>query len=247
MGSIFFWGMGRVFPKYEHPFFQGNKPWIILPWSFQDSIQKKKEVIIWADVYSTSNDTLMVGPWGENEKNLKYREEIVSKDRPLLVDLLKKYPDRKFIINIVSNTMNIDSQILSATQNMIQRKNISFQSEFDIVLRSMKETFADLPYGASQSDRLRFNTFKSIAPWEAGLLPATPFRGDFYFAPLTWRKISMIDAQIVNEIHRRQKHVIIGPLKTIEDLKRAKGLGADGFLFENESLFKNYTTLHVDR
>jgi len=240
-GMLYFWGMGRVFPKYEHSFFEGPRPILVVPWSFENALVTNKNAILWADIYANSKDSLLVGPWGENEKNLKTRDDFPSLDRPLLVDLFRKYPGRKFILNIVSNTTNIHAQILDVAKEMIQKKNIAIQSEYDIVIRATKESFSDLPYGSSQSDRLRFNAFQSLAPWPGGLLPATSFRGDFYFAPLVWRKIPMMSPDIVNELHRRQKIILLGPLFSKSDLERAQSLGVDGYLVGDESL----TTLHV--
>lgn len=244
-GSIFYWGMGQVHPKYAHPFFPDQRPIVLLPWSFAAEIREMPEAIIWVDVYATSKDVLLVSPWLEARENLKTRDENASLQRPFLVDLLRQYPNRKFMLNILSNSININAQVLAAAKAMIERKNIAMQSEFDIVIRALKESFSDLPYGTSQSDRLRFNTFQSLAPWQGGLLPATPFRGDFYFAPLLWRKIPMMSHEIAAEIRRRQKVLILGPLENEKELQQAESLGADGFLLGNESLSKKFTTLRV--
>ncbi len=243
--SIYFWGMGRVFPKYDHSFLSSAKPVLILPWSFQEGLKSYPEAVVWADVYATSTDTLLVAPWGETDATQKKRDETVSDKRPLLTDLLRQFPKRKIILNVVSNSMNIDAQVLAAAKEMIEKKNIAIQSEYDIILRAMKESFADLPYGASQSDRLRFNTFQSLAPWNGGLLPAVPFRGDFYLAPLMWRKIPMMSPEIANELHRRQKLLLLGPISSEAELEQAKSLGADGYLIGNETLLNKFSTPHV--
>lgn len=243
--TIFFWGMGRVFPKYDHPFLNHSKPILVLPWSFHESLQNFPEAILWADVYATKSDTLLVAPWGEKYVLQKNENDTATDSRPLLVDFLRQNSQRKIILNIVSNTVNIDAQVLSAAKEMIEKKNIAMQSEFDIILRAMKDSSADLPYGSSQSDRLRFNTFQSLAPWPGGLLPAVSFRGDFYLAPLLWRKIPMMSPEISAEIHRRQKLLILGPISSEQELEQAKGLGADGFLLENESLLNKFSTAHV--
>ena len=104
----------------------------------------------------------------------------------------------------------------------------------------MKTTSANIPYGSSQSDRLRMKAFENLAPWKAGLLPATPFKGDVYFSPLKWRNIEMLTSEIISEMKRRQKHVVIGPINNEEELKRAKSLAPDGYLINDANLLRKF-------
>jgi hypothetical protein len=220
MGTAFFWGHGQVFPRFENAFFNHQRPWLILSWQSAIKLKKNSETIIWIDVARAPDQTL------------------ISDEGKLLTDVLRQFPRNRVIINIISNVTDIDQQMLAVTKDLQKQERVLFQSEFDVVLRAMKDTFANVPYGSSQSDRMRFSIFESMAPWRSGLLPATPFRGDAFITPLRWKTIDLVSEEIAKELKRRQKFLILGPLFTADELKRAESLGPDGFYIGNSELLR---------
>jgi hypothetical protein len=221
MGTAYFWGLGQVFPRFENGFFNHALPWTVLPWTFVSELRKNEELIVWADVSRDQQKVLNVG------------------NQPL-IEIFRQFPRHRFILNIVSNVDDIDQQVLEVTKSLQQEGRILFQSEYDVILRAMKDTYANAPYGSSQSDRMRFSVFESMAPWHAGLLPATPFRGDVFITPLKWKNVDLISDEIVRELKRRQKFLILGPLHSQEELRRAQSLGADGFYIDDASVFEAF-------
>ena len=229
MGTIYFWGMGQIHPKYEHVFFTPKTPWIALPYSQEQELQKISDAIVWMDVYRNSQSTFVVDSKDSNSS---------------LADLLKKWSGRGIILNINSNVEDIDRQLSEFLPSYIKNSAILLQSEYDIILRATKESFADIPYGSSQSDRMRFSVFAGMAPWPGGLISATPFHGDVYISALKWKSISLVNKVVVDEIHRRQKYVLIGPLKNEDELRQAQSLDADGYYIQNMQLLKSLTATH---
>ncbi len=180
--------------------------------------------IIWLDVYRDSSGTLVVDR---------------AEGGPALFQILDKLEGQRVILNIESNVEDIDRQLTQGLPAFLGKTPFLLQSRYDVVLRATKETFADVPYGSSQSDWLRMNSFSGMAPWRGGLLPAAPFRGDVYIAPLRWRKIPLIKEELVTEIHRRQKYLIAGPLKTLDELHQAQRLGIDGYYVTEPSVLES--------
>lgn len=221
LGIVYFWGLGQIFPKYENNFFEHKKPWLIAPSSFTDTIKSHADIIIWADVYRAQNQTLLV------------------KDGSTLTNLIKEFPKHRIILNIISNVDSIDLQMADFVAPLEKNGQILIQSEYDVILRAMKEIRANLPYGSSQSDRLRFRTFEGMAPWNGGLLPATSFKNDVYISPLKWKNIDLVTKNLVQEIHRRQKWVFLGPLHTPQELSQAQSLEADAYYIDNNDLLNS--------
>jgi hypothetical protein len=217
LGTIYFWGLGQVFPKFDHPFFNHPKPWLVVPaaWIDDTNINSRlgPETVFWVDVYRGPGEVLVVGS---------------EKSTTTLEKTLTDHPQRRWILNIKQNAMDIDRQLSQVVQPFVKTQEIVIQSEFDVVLRSTRELLANTPYGSSQSDILRFASFKGMAPWSTGLLPATPFKGDILVSPLKWRTVQLLGPEIVAEVHRRQKYVIAGPLSFLPELSQAQGLGGNG-------------------
>ncbi len=230
LAVIYFWGLGQVHPKYDHAFFKQSPPWIVVPRSFTEEISTHAEDIIWVEVYQDSHKTLVVDKV-DSQMNL--------------AEVLTALKGRRIILNIDSNTEDLDRQLAEFLPVYLDSTPILLQSDFDVVLRATKESLANLPFGSSQSDRLRLNAFAGMAPWSGGLLPATPFRGDVFITPLKWRAVPLINEVVAQEVHRRQKYLILGPLINQDELQQAQSLGADGYFTKEMSLLGSLHSLTV--
>lgn len=202
LSTIHYWGLSQPYQPYANDFFNGTTPWIVLP---ADQIEgKPAEFIGWMDV--TENDF---------EK---------------LAAVLEKNPERKFILNINSNTERIDEKV-AATIAKVPDGKLLIQSPYDTVMSTIKEKRPLLAYGSSQADRMRFRTFQSM-----GILTATPFKGDVYVGSFKHNKVELFNEEIRNEFKRRFKKVIIGRLSTPEEVQQALRLDVDGIFLENPTL-----------
>ena len=228
LGAIYFWGLGQVNPKYDHAFFEISAesnppkiPWIVVPRSFSEELASHPKWIVWIDVFRDKNQTLVV----DN------KEGSVA-----LTQVLGTLKGRRIILNIAANVEDIDRQLAEILPPFLDETPIVLQSEFDVVLRSTKESIANLPFGSSQSDRLRLNSFEGMAPWSGGLLPAATFHGDILITPLKWKAVPLLDANVIKEIHRRQKYVIVGPLLNQDEVHQAQSLGVDGYFIKDKAV-----------
>ncbi len=223
LGAIYFWGIGQVYPKYDHPFFSVPTPWVAVPHDFSQELKDHPQWIAWVDVFRDSHGTLVV-------------DKIDSATN--LVEVLKEWKGRRIILNIKSNVEDIDRELAEFLPAYLDQSPILLQSEYDIILRSTKESLANLPFGSSQSDRLRLNSYQGMAPWPGGLLSAAPFHGDAFITPLKWKSVPLVNELLAREIHRRQKYLIIGPLMDLSELHLAQSLGADGVFITNKTLLE---------
>jgi len=237
LGTVYFWGLSQVYPRFDHPFLEAPLPWIAVPYQWaQDTevngpkdVTKPETLQWWVDIYRSSGGALVVNS----------QAGALS-----LHDLLAEAPPhQKWILNFKQNTEDLDRQAADILRPLASRQDFLVQSDFDIVLRATKAEFAPVPYGSSQSDRMRFRTFGGMAPWPGGLLPATPFRGDVFVTPLKWHAVSLIDDAIRTELKRRQKPLLLGPLSSRQELEQAQQLRPEGVYLTEKSLLPEWRRL----
>lgn len=227
-----FWGQGQRFAPYETEYFkEANATSVVIPWEQNFFLEKDPNYILWADAYKGDNDVLLVKPWVERDQALKTLEKVSSPTRPTLEELLKKFPNTRFVVNVNDNQEGIHKQIVQVLENSQSKKRVLIQSDYNSILVSTKDLEPLVLYGSTPADITRLNSFDSI-----GILAAAPFKGDVFFSSLTVRKIEAINPDISDELHRRYKKIFLGPLKTKEDVEKARSLKADGFFVEDPLL-----------
>ena len=152
----------------------------------------------------------------------------------LLEDFLAAFPNQKFILNIQDNATDVHKSLVQTVKQSKADDRVLFQSDIELVLQSIKEIQPLGIFGTSQSDLMRLLSFDSI-----GLLPASPFYGDVFIAPFKVLKRPAFNENILLEMQRRLKPIILGPLKNTQELVDARSLKPDGYIYENSELFLN--------
>lgn len=221
------WGQGQQYLPYENRFFTAERPWVAVPWEQAFFLEKKPDLILWANVYQASEDLLLVAPSAEVRDVSQRREIVSSPARPALADLLARFPKSRFILNIIENKENIHERVVKLIEKDAASERYLIQSDYNVVINSIKKLLPRLVYGSTPADLMRFKSFQGM--W---ILPATPFKGDVFITPLVYRGRDTINQEIKEELARRQKPVILGPLKSEDDVKQALSLGADGIYVE---------------
>jgi hypothetical protein len=230
--TVRMWGEGQTYKPYDAPFFRGNTPYVIVGWEQNFLIEKKPDLILWVDVYrSKISENLLVKPWTDRKKAVKDLEQIPTPARPLLKDLLLKFPTSRFVINCNENVQDIHKQLVQTIEEARATERVMLQSEYNTILISAKELNPLLVFGSTIADITRLKTFDSM--W---LLPAAPFKTDVLFTPLSFRHRDMINRDIAQEMKKRFKKVIIGPLATKEEVEKAREFEPDGFFVEDPFL-----------
>ncbi len=232
--SIRFWGEGQSHRPFDSSYWKASdEKLVVIPWEQNYFLEKNPDWILWADVYRGENQNLLVRPWVDRDIPVKKLEKISSPTRPLLIDLFKKFPKSRWIINCNDNVDEIHTQLAKVIEEAGAGERVIIQSEFNTILISTKEKAPMLLYGSTIADLTRLKVFDSLF-----LLPAAPFKTDLYFGPLKYMSRPTINRDISQELKKRFKKIFLGPLKSVDEIQQAQDLGADGFFLADPLLWK---------
>lgn len=224
MLSVRFWGYGQYYQPYDHEFFKTQKPLVIVPWEQSFYLEKKPEMALLANVYRNDLSEILVMPAIEAFPDRTQKE---NPTRPLLLEFLKKFKNTRIVINILDNQKGIHEQIVKIIEDSGHDNKILIQSNYNVVMESIKKLKPVYVFGASLADIMRFKTFSSM-----GLVSAGPFKGDVYFAPLKAKNLDTLNDEIIKELERRHKPIYLGPLQSKAEVEQALRLGASGVLVD---------------
>lgn len=216
------WGLGQHYPEFQHPFFSvAEKPLVILKAKnlndIEAALKTEPSLALWLDIETTIDAKLL---FANTE----------------LKDVIAKYPKQRFVLNILGNVENVHNSLVKSLKDFSKEKLFLIQSNYNVVMSSVKNLEPFWLYGCSQADLMRFLTYDSM--W---ILPAAPFKGDVFIAPLKILGRSAFNEEILKEVHRRNKKVILGPISNKSEYDDASRLKADGQLIENLSDFLAWT------
>lgn len=162
------------------------------------------------------------GAFPYKNQNLKF---------PKLEEIMSKYPSAKFFLWFRDNEKDMDLIIASFLKKFPGLENrVLIYSEYDVVMRSLKEQLPRWVYGSADGERTRFLMFDAV-----GLQSAATLNGDFYFTPLKQGTVKMISETIKHEVERRQLPLILGPLMTDVEIEEAVRLLPRGYLTKDSS------------
>jgi hypothetical protein len=231
--AVRMWGESQTFRPFDAPFLQLKEtPAIVVGWEQNFLLEKNPNLILWADVYRSSEDeSLLVKPWADRNKTKQTLEQTPNPARPLLKDLLLKFPNTKFVINCDDNTHDIQQQLAQVIDETKSVDRILLQSNFNTILITVKEINPMIVFGSTIADITRLKTFESM--W---LLPAATFKGDVFFAPLKYHGRQTISHEMALELKRRFKKIFLGPLSTKAEVEEARSFEPDGLFVEDPFL-----------
>lgn len=129
---------------------------------------------------------------------------------------------QKFILNLKSNAANVHKDFIQLVDKLKLEKQILLQSDFDVVLKSIKEEKPMYTFGTSLSEIMRLKTFSTIF-----LEPSVSMKGDTFISELSYKGRPLVTQQIIDEIKRRQKLVFLGPLTSEAEVETASKLNPD--------------------
>ena len=233
--SVRFWGEGQTFRPYDSAYWHKNEaaPLIVIPWEQNYFLEKNPDWILWADVYRGENEDLLVRPWVDKDLKIDKLEKKTTPARPLLVDLLKKHPKARWIINCNHNVHDIHLQLAKIINETNSAERIILQSDYNTILISTKTQVPLMLYGSTPADLTRLKVFDSL--W---LLPAAPFKGDVFISAFKYRNIPTLNRDIALELKKRFKKIILGPLSNETEIQQAMELSADGLFIVDPILWK---------
>lgn len=223
--SILFWGMGRPITIFSNELLEKPSPWLIQPWDTKLDLGLNH--FLWADVVRDSGGVLRVIPTAMRDQN----EAVLSKSTELQKTLRELATETKnccLVVNIISNVEDIDLQV-SAEIPRDWDNRLLVQSEYEPILTQLHIQRPLFAYGTSAADRVRWLTYQSL-----GLLPAVSFTRDVYVTPLRISGRLALSPGLVDEVHRRKRRVVVGPLRTESETREAKKYSPDGYFILTE-------------
>jgi hypothetical protein len=233
--SIRMWGENQTFKAFESAYFAPREneklPLIVVPWEQNFFLEQNPNWILWADVYRGEANQVLVKPWAEKDR---FKKELIGTPgptRPLLLDLLNKFPRTRFVVNCNDNVENIHLQIMQIISEAGAKDRVLFQSDYANILVSAKEVNPMMVFGSSMADLTRLKTYDSLF-----LLPASNFNSDVFFSPIVYRNRETITTDIAKEIHRRMKRIFLGPLTTKDEVLKALSFDADGLFLADPTI-----------
>lgn len=251
------WGLGQNYSLYEHSFFSGASPLVIVK---TDSLEKASEAlrlrpdaVLWLDVRLSKDKVSFILPQSrdrdflemkrlEQEKNpttpimtgkklaeypWKQLKEYY-KNLPLLKDFYEKFPQTRFVLNVIDNASEVHQVVVDTVKNFKPNERTLLQSDALVIMTSAKELKPEWVYGTSVPDIVRLLTFDSM--W---ILPSTQFKGDVFISPFKIQNRSAFNDDIIFEMRRRKKRIFLGPIKTASEFTEAKRLNVDGYITED--------------
>jgi hypothetical protein len=227
------WGNSIRYQEFQSTFTQTSEALKVTPWEQAYLVENDPTWILWVDVYLADNNLLLAKPWMERNKDNSQLEKIATPSRPLVAELLKKYPERRFILNITDNVMDIEPFVSQLIQESGAEKRIAIQSPYNVVMDVIKKKWPLLLYGSTLPDMTRLLTHESL--W---ILSAAPFKGDILISELRSGKVELVSLAIVKELKRRFKKILVGPLKNKQEIDTALSLGSDGLFVEDPLLLQ---------
>jgi len=205
------WGLMIPHVPYDHDFLKGERPFIAVRVNSADDarkvLQQKPRAILWIDVPAPENGTI-----------------------PLVDELLRAFPGAKFILNL-PNLPDIDVRILKVLEPLAPEKRVLIQSDADVVIKALKRKNPLWVYGTSWSDLTKLMSFESV-----GLIPTASFGGDVFIAPMKMMGRPAFNAGVIEEMRRRYKIVLLGPLTTPAEVEAARAFEPDGYVLGDPSL-----------
>jgi len=191
--------------------------------------QKSEAMIQTLQAAHLSHPSLIL--WINTEMNDKRVFTIKESPEQTLKSVLLAIPSARFIINITHYRPGSDKELIKLLDEVGSDNRFLFQSDQDGILRDLRSLRATLLFGSSQA---QITQLLLLLPF--GLGSIAPLKADVYVTPF-WRGNSrLVNQDVVDEIHRRSRKVLSGPLRSRDDAKLLLDLGVDGLIVEDHQL-----------
>lgn len=219
--TIKFWGLGQTYTNYSHPLFSYaeqlhgpvyfTKPSAVTVEGALDTTDN-----LYLDVATTEDQQLVVAKkfWEKIQKPIRYSKysDIMS-EVIRLSDVKNKLANRKFIFNLSENAQAGHMIFFDELKNLELQNGAAFivTSPYEALAKALKEVAPAFVYGSTQPEILKIIAMKSM--W---LIEALTLRADIVIYPLNIKNEKFFDSTLVNELKRRHKKFIIGPISPAE-------------------------------
>lgn len=229
--TVKFWGKAQTFPEYNHAMLQEQSSPIEF---FKPNYDHLSEALastknLFLDVTVTFDQKLVIPKrkFVATEKPIKlFKYDEIKSDVLLVTDLKNRLINRKIIFNMVDNARAIHETFLFDLKAMGMDKGDTFivTSQYEAPIKALKELAPAFVYGSTQPEILKIVAMQSMY-----VLEAVSIRADVIIHPLKIRNQLFYNDEILQELKRRHKKIIIGPIAE-EELPMARQLNPFGII-----------------
>ena len=234
--TIKFWGRSQVFSEYPHPLFEYAKKqhgplYFIKPSPHLVEQDLDSAENLYLDVATTGDQKVVVAKeiWDLKKKPIRFSNyEDIKNDVILLSSLKEKLIQKKFIFNLSENAQAGHMIFFDELKSLQIEKGENFiiTSPYEALIKALKEVAPALLYGSTQPEILKMTAMKSM-----GLIEALTLRADIIIYPLRINKQKFYDETLQDELRRRHKNFIVGPISESE-MEEAKALKPWGIIIQ---------------
>jgi hypothetical protein len=224
-------GLTHHYAPFESPFFEpssgGEKSLTILDTDFATLTRiaaAEPQIIFWNTLHRVGDHFVI--------------QDLKGQSRPAH-DFFSEFKDQRFVLNVPDNVEGIHVQVANFLRQEKVFNRVIVQSDYDVILISIKELEPLWLYGTGRGELTRFLMMHSLY-----LETLVGVSGDVFFSPFRLNKKASIDARVVAEIHRRHKKIVVGPVHTEEEYHYLRELRVDGVIFEDEALALRHVAGH---
>lgn len=229
--AVKYWGLSQTFTEYRHPMLQTEQ----IPVEFvrPTFANLDRDIASAPNLFldlSVTFDQKLVIPrrtWASTEKPIRlHNYDEIKSDLILLTDVAEKLKGKKLILNIIENAAAVHENFMAGMKELGLEKGENFivTSPYEAPLKALKEIAPALVYGTTQPEILKIMAMQSMH-----LLEAANLRADVIIHPLKIRGHDFFTGELVAEIKRRHRKMIIGPVNP-EELDAARKLEPMGII-----------------
>ncbi len=212
------WGQSQSYTEYRHPMYSvSTTPIEFIKPSLQNlESDIKANEFLFLDVAITLDQKLVMfrRPWTKNDKSVRYSMyEDIKKDLLDLQDFKEELKKKKILFNIVENSQAAHENFFYNMQQLGLEKGENFivTSPYEAPIKALKDLAPSFVYASTQPEIL-----KIVAMGSMHLLGAANIRADIILHPLKIRNQTFFTEDLLIEVARRHKRIIVGPITAEE-------------------------------
>lgn len=234
--TIKFWGLSQVYAQYEHPFYNENTPVMFIKPVFSQmrEVLASTQQNVYLDVAFTADQKVVLiqqksQSQADHTKNVRSKMyEEIKNDVYLLQDFKDFLKNRKIIFNIAENAIAGHLIFVDELKKLELEKGQQtlITSPYETMAQSIKDILPSHLFATTQPEILKIKAMESLK-----LIEATSFRADIVIYPLTFYKQVFFTEELMNELKRRHKKMIVGPISSTE-LQKATDLQPFGVIID---------------
>lgn len=214
------WGGSQTFISYHHPFYNQRQNGTVVQFEKPEFIKipeilKKSKKNIYLDI-ATTKDGIIVIHEVNKYKTSSFRNQYFKdiKDVVLnLADFKNNLQNRKIIFNLTENAIAGDKTLIEEFQklSLTDKSEILISAPYEVMSKSLKELAPTYIFATSTPEILRLKAMESFY-----LIETASLRADVIIHPLYYYKKLFFTETFLQEIKRRNKKIIIGPIPQSE-------------------------------